>query len=95
MLWLCFLLSGARLVLARTSLLPPAQLQGPPKAHICSAGWECRVPVGGEGKNMDRKDSLNAFCPNLKFLARPVGSTQATLEESWMEQEDSSTSVYQ
>lgn len=27
MLWLCFLLSGARLVLARTSLLPPAQLQ--------------------------------------------------------------------
>lgn len=46
-------------------------------------------------KNMDRKDSLSAFCPNLKFLARPVGSTQATLEESWMEQEDSSTSVYQ
>ena len=40
--------------------------------------WVC--PCGrreGKKKKMDRKDSLNAFCPNLKFLARPVGSAQA------------------
>lgn len=44
-------------------------------AFCCSAGLTVRKERGEE--RIGRKASFGAFCPNPKFLAKPMGNAEA------------------